>query len=397
MGVYSYTALERTKRTSYIGKIAPIRFIHLIFFASDRRQSMKMLNHIYFNFLAATLPRAQAESRAQPAQDISSYFPPEAREEVLTVLFLDIIGFSAAVLTRSPAEAFRDLKMMFDRMTRLVQQHGGTVDRTLGDGLLAYFTANDSSDIPGTHADRAILCGVAIHHTQINGILVRGESAPITVLPIRVGINSGTVYMGDLGNEERRDFTIIGSAVNLGQRLESACEINRVMIGLKTLELAENFSETTPGMRARPIIAKSYQEPVNAFEFDPFLDDSEATKRFITAYRAFAQRDRVEDRIHCEEASLFMVTNHGHALVVNVSRSGVMLRFDKYIARGVVVYVSQVVAKVEHLDTPPMFLEVRWGSPDVPGNYMHGCLLKNLNEDQKNELWELWAAVLIRT
>jgi len=344
--------------------------------------------------LLDSLSRALEEQDADVSSPLEPYAPPPAREEVLTVLFLDIIGFSAASLTRSPAEAFRDLKTMFDRMTKLIQHHGGTVDRTLGDGLLAYFTANDSSEKDGTHADRAIHCAIAIHHTQINDTLAIKSGEPITVLPIRIGVNSGSVYMGDLGNEQRRDFTIIGSAVNLGQRLEAACEINRIMIGERTLEFAQHFSETTEGMRRRPIIAKSYQDPVKAFEFDPFVDDSEATKRFVAAYRSFAQRDRTEERVPCEAASLYMVTNHGHARVVNVSKSGFMLRFDQYIARGVVVYVSQVIAKVQHLDTPPIFLEVRWGAPEAPGNFMHGCLLKNLNEDQKAELWDLWVNVL---
>jgi class 3 adenylate cyclase len=355
----------------------------------------KILSKIFYAPIAKLFVGLQKDrEHNQPLLEVHEPLSP--REEVVTVLFLDIIGFSAASLSRTPAEAFRDLKTMFDRITRIVEAHGGTVDRTLGDGLLAYFTANDVCEIFGTHADRALACGVAIHHAQIEVTLSAGKDFAGSVLPMRIGINTGRVYMGDLGNEDRHDFTIIGTAVNLGQRLEAACEINRIMVGEDTMAMAEIYSEATNGMRRRPIVAKSYQEPVNAFEFDPFLDDSESTRRFITAYRNFAQMDRSEERLYCESASLIMVTSHGHAQVINVSRSGVMLRFDKYIARGLVIYVSQVIAKVEHLDVSPMFLEVRWGNPETETNYLHGCLLKSFSEDQKSELWDLWRSVLAR-
>jgi class 3 adenylate cyclase len=317
-----------------------------------------------------------------------------AREETATVLFLDIIGFSAASLNRTPGEAFRELKTMFDRVTRIVHQHGGTVDRTLGDGLLAYFTAHDQTPTPGTHADRAIACGIAIHRAQIS----EGLATPKTqsILPVRIGINSGNVFMGDLGNDERRDFTIIGSTVNFGQRLEAACEMNRIMIGEKTMEFATQFSPQTAGMWARPIIAKSYQDPVPAFEFDPFVSDSDAAQRFTSAFRSFAQMARTEERLSCADAAIIMVTTHGHAQVLNVSRSGVMLRFKHYIARGAVIYVSQVVAKIEHLDMPPMVIEVRWGTPETDGGFLHGCLFKSLNDEQKTDLWELWHHIATR-
>ena len=55
---------------------------------------------------------------------------PQAREEIATVLFLDAVGFSAASLKRSPVDAFRELKAMFDRVTRLVREHGGRITTT---------------------------------------------------------------------------------------------------------------------------------------------------------------------------------------------------------------------------------------------------------------------------
>lgn len=351
---------------------------------------MARLEFSKVKFFSANLRRLISRLRLGKALPASL----AAREEFVTVLFLDIIGFSSASLSRTPAEAFAELKMMFDRFTEIVHSFGGTVDRTLGDGLLAYFGSNDRSAWPGNHADRALNCGVAIHRVQIEDTIAKGEGRPDSVLPVRIGINSGRVYMGDLGSFGRHDFTIIGSAVNLGQRLEAACEINRIMVGEASMEFATLFSEETRGMRRRSILAKSYSEPVNAFEFDPFVDSRDAVQRFVSAYRKFARIDRLEERLSCENASLMMVTTHGHAVVVNISRSGMMLRFDQYIAKGVVIYISQAIAKVEHLDVPPLFVEVRWGSPEKDGSFLHGCFLKNLNDEQKSELWDFWRSFL---
>lgn len=346
---------------------------------------------IFYNKIVGLVARLDLDQAPTAAKE-----PREAREEVVTVLFLDIIGFSAASSSRTPAEAFAELKAMFDRITRIVQRHGGTVDRTLGDGLLAYFSPHDVSAVAGNHADRALICGIAIHCSQIENTLAGNDGRLNSVLPFRIGINSGHVYMGDLGSDERSDFTIIGSVVNFGQRLEAACEINRIMIGEKTMEYSTQFSETTAGMRRRPIIAKNCHDPIDAFELDPFIGDREPMKRFISAYRTFARMARTEERLSCDGASLIMVTSHGHAVVANISRSGVMLRLEQYVARGTVIYISQVIAKVEHFDVPPLFVEVRWGSPDSDGAYLHGCLLKNLSDEQKSELWDLWMSVFGR-
>jgi class 3 adenylate cyclase len=283
---------------------------------------------------------------------------------------------------------------MFERVTRLVRQHGGTVDRSLGDGLLAYFTPDDGTAMLGGHADRALACGVAILRAQVQDMLVAAAQPQSFVLPLRIGINSGNVYIGDLGSDERRDFTIIGSAVNFGQRLEAACEINRIMVGEATMALSTLYSATTPGMQRRPIIAKSYHEPVNAYEFDPFIDTPKEADAAVAAYRAFAQIVRSEERLPCESASLVIATSSGFASIVNVSRSGLLLRLETFAARGATIRAEGVTAGIEHLAISPFFLEVRWAVAAAGGTFLHGCMIKSLDEEQKAELWKLWTGAV---
>jgi class 3 adenylate cyclase len=317
--------------------------------------------------------------------------PPEsARDEVVTVLFLDVVGFSSASRERTPAETFAELKTMLGRVTGLVAAHGGTVDRTLGDGLLAYF-----GEAPGGagHADRAVSCAVAILRAQIDDMLARAGSPRAFILPLRIGVNSGGVYLGDLGGDSRRDVTIIGNVVNFGQRLEAACEINRIMIGETTQALAESLPPETPGLRPRPIIAKNFHEPVPAFEFDPFDGDATALQA-IAAYRAFAGLERAEERVPCGGVALSAATNFGFATFVNVSPSGALLRFGTYLPRGAIIAISAVSVGLEHVPLPPMLLEVRWGAPAGDGAFVHGCRLKHLDADQRDEVWTQWRATL---
>jgi class 3 adenylate cyclase len=305
---------------------------------------------------------------------------------------LDVVGFSAAALRCSAEEAFRELKTMFHRIGRIIGEHGGTVDRTIGDGLLAYFVDDGPSE---SHADRALRCGARILEEQVADMLSKAPSTSAFVLPVRIGINSGLVIRGNLGSDEHPDFTVVGSVVNLGQRFEAACENNRIVVGASTIELSRSFRPTTPGMTPRPVIAKSYLEPIAAYELDPFVGAPDRARRAIAAYRAFAGLSRKEERLACTEAAIVMQTSAGFARVENVSASGMLLRCDEYLARNAVLHATDVLVGIEHLPVPHLLLQVRWGAPSGDGSFLHGCLLANLDAEQRAELWSIWCQCIV--
>lgn len=139
----------------------------------------------------------------------------QTRREV-TVLFVDVRGFTAFSEASEPAESVAVLNEYFEELVACVFDHGGTLDKYLGDGLLAYFGAPRSSD---THADDAMRCACAMLDA-VDEVNARRRARGVTELRVGIGVHSGPAVVGDIGARRRREFTIIGDTVNVASRVE---------------------------------------------------------------------------------------------------------------------------------------------------------------------------------
>ncbi len=155
------------------------------------------------------------------------------RREV-TVLFTDIRGFTSYSENKPPEVVVARLNTYLNEMTALIFKHGGTLDKYLGDGLMAVFGAPLALE---GHADKAVACALEIRQAveKLNaGWLEKGQ-APLRV---GIGVNTGAVLVGNVGSHERMDYTVIGEDVNLASRLEGLTKeyVADIIIGEKTRE-----------------------------------------------------------------------------------------------------------------------------------------------------------------
>ncbi|MBI3844238.1 MAG: GAF domain-containing protein [Planctomycetes bacterium] len=139
-----------------------------------------------------------------------------ADERDVTVLFADMVGFTERCETMAPRAVAAMLNRYLSEMAEVILRHEGTLDKFIGDCVMAVFGAPIADE---NHARRAVAAALDMREalTRLNAPLA--ESAR---MQFRVGIHSGKVIAGDLGSVRRSDFTVVGSTVNLAARIESS-------------------------------------------------------------------------------------------------------------------------------------------------------------------------------
>src|SRR3954452_17475534 len=151
----------------------------------------------------------------------------------LTVLFSDIAGFTG-LSERLGDQIIPLLSRYLDTMSREVSGHGGTIDKFIGDAVMACWGAPAANPDHAVDACRAALaCQRALRASG----LADDDGRPLRV---RVGINSGDMLVGNIGSEVRLNYTVIGDAVNIASRLESTNKVygSTIIIGPETRRLA---------------------------------------------------------------------------------------------------------------------------------------------------------------
>ena len=155
--------------------------------------------------------------------------PP--KESEISILFADIVGFTAMSERLSPAQIADLLNNFFEEMLKEVFAVGGTLDKFIGDCIMAFFGAPEPQP---DHADRALTAAQKMldRLEKLNAYHLLSEP-----LQLRIAINSGKAVVGDVGSSQRVDYTVLGATINLASRMEAICPIGKCVLSETTYKL----------------------------------------------------------------------------------------------------------------------------------------------------------------
>lgn len=173
---------------------------------------------------------------------------------VITAMFTDIRNFTTVSENQWPEEVVVTLNLYLDLQTKIIHDHGGVVDKFIGDGIMSIFTGNDM-------VKNAATAAVKIQQDAMKMNRQRRKNKEI-VLEIGVGIATGVAVMGSIGSSDRMDYTAIGDTVNLAARLCGAAAPNEI---LATETVVHRLNGNFESQSAGRIPIKGKQEKVSVY------------------------------------------------------------------------------------------------------------------------------------
>ena len=187
----------------------------------------------------------------------------------LSIIFTDISGFTTWSSDKEAQDVHDFLNDYLESMADILFAHGATVDKFMGDGILAFL--GDPLEIPD-HAGEAIRSAIDMQF-KVRELREKWKPRVGINLKVRMGINTGKVIVGDLGTRRRIEYTVIGSSVNLAQRMESLATPGGILVTEFTRAAIEDriaSGEETSGVfnfsEKRELTVKGYDKPIAAYE-----------------------------------------------------------------------------------------------------------------------------------
>ena len=275
--VVPYLVWGLTATLSYV-----LLYTYRVFFEDQQK---RWIRHAFQHYLSPDLVDQLA---AQPES-----LKLGGEERNIAILFLDLAGFTRATeeLADQPEHLVAELNRYLASMADIIESHGGYVDKFIGDAVMAIWGAPvATADKEAAAARAALACQGAIK--RLNAKIEKQGAEPL-IKAMRIGLNSGSAIVGNMGSEHRFNYTAVGDAVNLAARLESANKTYGTEI-LAGEAFAEKLGAPFQKREVDYVVVQGKTQPVHIFEIigtqadknTQSAEDKEKFKSALTLYRA---------------------------------------------------------------------------------------------------------------
>ncbi len=253
----------------------------------------------------------ESRSKRELANVFGTYVPPELVDEMvkqgaanfsmkatnkeLTVMFCDMRGFTKMSETMEPVKLQELLNSVFDRLTDIISTNRGTIDKYMGDCVMAFWGA--PLDLPN-HAHLASRTAMEMANA-VRKMNEQHRAKGIPEIGVGIGLNSGMMCVGNMGSENRRAYTVIGDAVNLGSRLEGLSKVYGVdiVVSGSTRKLAAEFAWQELDL----VRVKGKAQAVAIYwPVAPLARIEKGTQEELKTWAAFLKAYRMQDWDRCD-------------------------------------------------------------------------------------------------
>lgn len=179
--------------------------------------------------------------------------------QTVTILFADIRGFTAFSERENPEKVVGLLNRYFSAMSEIIFAHGGTLDKYMGDGLMAIFGAPNATPEDAKNALKAAMT----MQNRLGGLNKELEAEGFARINIGIGLHTGVATVGYIGSDRRSEYTAIGDTVNLASRLESNAASGQILVSEAT---ARSGGEMFKFLPHEPLSVKNRLQAVSLFE-----------------------------------------------------------------------------------------------------------------------------------
>ncbi len=220
---------------------------------TERRNLEAEQERIRRTFGRVVAPRVRDRLLADP-----SNLRLDGTKQLVTTLFADVSGFTSFSERYSPEAVFKVLNTYLSLATQAILEEEGTLDKFMGDAVLALW---NSPDLQADHALRAVRAGVDIMRRALAAH--PHFSDPNQHLIFRIGISTGQAMVGNVGTSDLFNYTAIGDVVNLAQRLQTAAKPGQILLYKGTYDIVADQVKATP---LNPLMVKGRAQPAEVYE-----------------------------------------------------------------------------------------------------------------------------------